>query len=384
MAKAKRLIVCCDGTWKHADSPSPTNVTKVALSIRQQAAGGEQLEQRVYYDPGVGTSRGMRLPGGAFGIGVSGNVRDAYRFLIDTYEPDDELYLFGFSRGAFTARSLAGLVRNSGILRPQHADMIKEAWALYRDRSEEPTGRACTLFRRTYAHETGIHFMGVWDTVGALGIPGPRWLTRRWAFHDTTLSSSVKGAFHALAIDEQRRRFRPTLWHQQPGAAEKGQELKQVWFAGVHTDVGGGYPESELSDITLLWMIHQASRYGLEFGPSEDEPSEMLPGSSIFQVPPEPDSMGTKHNSRRWFYRLAPRLHRPIGTAADNEGLLNGREYLSHTANDRYYNDASYQPPAGPRRLYDYLTQDEVNLEPVPLTVPDALLPPANTAQTGA
>ncbi|MFD0555204.1 phospholipase effector Tle1 domain-containing protein [Streptomyces rectiviolaceus] len=168
------------------------------------------------------------------------------------------------------------------------------------------------------------------------------------------------------------------MWHQQPGAAEKGQELKQVWFAGVHTDVGGGYPEKGLSDITLLWMIRQAHRYGLRFGPREGEPSEMPPKPSIFLVPPEPDSMGAKHNSRKGFYRLVPRLHRPIGKSANKQGLLDGYEYLSQTAKDRYDNDASYRPRKGPRRLHDYLTQDEVNLEPVPLTVPDALLPHLN------
>ncbi|BFO18636.1 hypothetical protein SHKM778_50240 [Streptomyces sp. KM77-8] len=112
---AKRLVVCCDGTWNFADQPSKTNVAKVALSVLPGSAAGK--EQRVYYHSGVGTLRRERLRGGAFGAGLSRNVVDAYRFLVETYEADDELFLFGFSRGAFTARSLAGLVRNSGILR---------------------------------------------------------------------------------------------------------------------------------------------------------------------------------------------------------------------------------------------------------------------------
>lgn len=240
---AKRLVVCCDGTWTFADQPGKTNVTKVALSIRRRSRDG--TEQRVYYRDGVGTRRWERLRGGAFGMGLSRNVLDAYRFLVHNYEPGDALYLFGFSRGAFTARSLAGLVRNSGILRPENADRIKEAWTLYRSRTKKPTGAASTLFRRAHAHEPEIHF--VWDTVGALGIPvpGPRWLSplinlvnRRWAFHDTDLSSRVKEAFHALAIDEQRSAFRPTPWLQQPGAADSGQEMKQVWFTGVHSESG--------------------------------------------------------------------------------------------------------------------------------------------------
>jgi uncharacterized protein (DUF2235 family) len=224
---AKRLVVCCDGTWNFADQPSKTNVAKIALSVRPGSASGQ--EQRVYYHSGVGTLRRERLRGGAFGTGLSRNVLDAYRFLVESYEPDDELYFFGFSRGAFTVRSLAGLVRNSGILRRDHADRTPDAWALYRDRIERPSGAAATLFRRSYARETPIRFVGVWDTVGALGIPvpDPAWLrpavdrfNRRWAFHDTELSSRVTAAFHALAVDEQRSAFRPTLWHQQQGAAE--------------------------------------------------------------------------------------------------------------------------------------------------------------------
>ncbi|MGW2328759.1 DUF2235 domain-containing protein [Streptomyces sp. NPDC001700] len=372
----KNLIVCCDGTWDLADQPNKTNVTKVALAVQPRAGG---VEQRVYYGRGVGTRRWERLRGGAFGMGLSSNVLDAYRFLADAYEPGDHLYLFGFSRGAFTARSLAGLVRNSGILRRENAHRIKEAWALYRDRIEKPSGTAATLFRQTYAHETRIRFIGVWDTVGTLGIPvpGPRWLkpavasvNRRWAFHDTELSSWVEAAFHALAIDEQRTPFIPTLWHQQPGADDNGQELKQVWFAGVHSDVGGGYSETALSDISLLWMVHQARRHGLEFNPevlSEARLRAMTPNASVdFYV--RPDIMGTMHNSRTGPYLMARPWHRPIGQAADKSGRADGREYLSETARIRHDEDASYRPP----ELDRYLAEGRVHLEPVPLTAPDS------------
>ncbi|MEU6080102.1 DUF2235 domain-containing protein [Streptomyces sp. NPDC047108] len=367
---AKRLIVCCDGTWNVADQPSRTNVTKVALSVRPHADG---VEQRVYYRSGVGTRRWERLRGGAFGMGLSGNVLDAYRFLVDAYEPGDELYLFGFSRGAFTARSLAGLVRNCGILRRENADRMQEAWTLYRNRIERPQSTASTLFRRAFAHETEIHFIGVWDTVGTLGVPirGPRWLrpvvrrlNRRWTFHDTALSTWVKGAFHALAIDEQRAPFEPTLWHQQAGAADDGQELKQVWFAGVHTDVGGGYEETALSDITLLWMVHQARRYGLEFdleALSGAAPHAPAPdGDTEFRV--RPDSTGPVHDSRTGAYRLTPPLHRPIGRAADAGGRRDGNELLSETAKERHDKDASYRPP----ELDRCLALGQVDLETIP------------------
>jgi uncharacterized protein (DUF2235 family) len=374
----KRLIVCCDGTWNTADQaiaghPSPTNVTKLALSIADEdSAGGRQ---RVYYHSGVGTSRWERLSGGAFGVGLSRNVVDAYRFLIDNYEPGDLLYFFGFSRGAFTARSLAGLVRNCGILRRENAGRIDEAWALYRSSADTPNGVASTLFRGAYSYEPRIHFIGVWDTVGALGIPvlGPRWLkpiatrlNRRWEFHDTKLSTRVNGAFHALAIDERRAAFAPTLWHQQPGAdrQEPNQELKQVWFTGVHCDIGGGYPDTSLSDIALLWMADRAREYDLEFLPgafSPDGPTEMTPGESIdFKVDPRP--MTRPHSSWTKLYRLVKPLDRPIGEAADGQGHLDGHEYLATTAKEHYDGEPRYRP-AG---LVEYLADPvDVHVEQV-------------------
>jgi uncharacterized protein (DUF2235 family) len=371
----KRLIVCCDGTWNTADQaiagrPCPTNVTKFAVSIA--AADSAGVRQRVYYHSGVGTSRWERLSGGAFGVGLSRNVFDAYHFLIDNYESGDWLYLLGFSRGAFTARSLAGLVRNSGILRRGNADRIDDAWALYRSSADKPSGVASTLFRRAYSDEPRIRFIGVWDTVGALGIPvlGPRWLkpivarlNHRWEFHDTKLSTRVDGAFHALAIDERRAAFAPALWHQQSGAG--GQELKQVWFTGVHCDIGGGYPDTSLSDIALLWMAGRAREYGVEFLPgafSRDGPAEMIPGESIdFKVDPRP--MTSPHSSWTKLYRLVRPLNRPIGKAADEHGHLDGCEYLAATAKEHYDRQPGYRPP----ELVRYLANPaDVHLEPVP------------------
>jgi uncharacterized protein (DUF2235 family) len=374
----KRLVVCCDGTWNTADQAiagesCPTNVTKLALSILPEDPAG--VHQCVYYHPGVGTSRGERLRGGAFGLGLSRNVLDAYHFLIDNYEDGDGLYFFGFSRGAFTARSLAGLVRNCGILRRENADRIDDAWALYRSSADKPSGVASTLFRRAYSYEPRIHFIGVWDTVGTRGIPAlsPRWLqpiakwlNRRSQFHDTKLSTWVDGAFHALAIDEQRAVFAPTLWHQQPGTKgqKPKQELKQVWFPGVHCDVGGGYPDSSLSDIPLLWMAERAQEYGLEFVPgafSTNGPAKMTPGESIdFKVAPQP--MAKPHRSWVKMYRLFKPVDRPIGTAAGKDRHLDGLEYLSTTAKNRY-DKGLYRPPGVGRYL---ATPEKVHLEPVP------------------
>jgi uncharacterized protein (DUF2235 family) len=317
----KRLVVCCDGTWNRPDETkegiaAPTNVAKVSLGVARRDS--QDTPQLLHYEAGVGTRRFERIRGGAFGFGLSRNVLDCYRFLIQSYEPGDELFFFGFSRGAFTARSTVGLVRNCGILKAEHLDRVDEAYRLYRDpnRDTAPGGIAAEIFRREYSHpDTMIHFVGVWDTVGSLGIPidGLRmpFLTRRWRFHDTTLSSKVSFAYHALAIDERRGPFKPTLWEQKPDAA--GQTLEQVWFSGVHSDVGGGYPDPALAEIPLLWMVERARACGLAFEPDhfvtrehpDDERRHL--GEEI-----APDPLGQIHESLKGFYLLFPRYERPL------------------------------------------------------------------------
>lgn len=325
----KRLVVCCDGTWNRPDQLSngvaaPTNVLKVALAVSERDSFG--VEQPVFYEPGVGTRPWERLRGGALGYGLSRNVRDCYRFLVETFEPGDELYLFGFSRGAFTARSLVGLVRNAGILRPEHVRRLGDAYRLYRRHGEEhkPNGLESRLFRRMYAHpDTGpfvIHFLGVWDTVGSLGIPidGIRLpvLTKRWTFHDTTLSSRVRNAYQALAVDEHRRPFLPTLWTDKPGdrLPAPGQTVEQVWFAGAHCDVGGGYADPSLAEIPLQWMVEKAKTAGLAF-----EHDRFVPAPPPLDVEQRalgatvaPDPLGPLTESRKGFYRLLPAVHRPL------------------------------------------------------------------------
>jgi uncharacterized protein (DUF2235 family) len=327
----KRLVVCCDGTWNTPDQqsggkPCPTNVTKTALAVAPRDSNG--VEQRLFYHKGVGTGRWERLRGGAFGFGLSRDVRNTYRFLVKHFEPGDELFFFGFSRGAFTARSTAGLVRNVGILRPDEVDRIDEAYALYRSRSAHPRSTEAELFRQSFSAETRIRFIGVWDTVGALGIPmnGLRWanaMNRRWQFHDTDLSTTVDSAFQALAIDEKRRPFAPAVWHQQPDAG--GQQLEQVWLAGVHCDVGGGYPESELADIALWWLTDRARSCGLAF---KNDAQQLDPSWAV----------GSLHESRSRFYRLIRPYSRPIG-ATDPQ-----HESIASSAIERH-GKGGYEPP---------------------------------------
>ena len=277
----RRLIVCADGTWNSNDEQKghPTNVVKMTRAILPVA--GDGTSQVVYYHQGVGTGGWLdRWFGGAFGQGLSGNVMQCYRFLVDNYvDPNsdgagDEIFLFGFSRGAFTVRSLAGFIRNVGILKPEHAHRIEEAYEHYRDPGDDwhPAGPKATAFREAYARDVpAIRCVGVWDTVGSLGVPtrGPlgKFTRKKYGFHNVGLSGRVENAFHALAIDERRGPFAPSLWELTDEDLRKSpqQRVEQVWFAGVHSNVGGGYPDSGLSDIAFLWMMERAAACGLAF-----------------------------------------------------------------------------------------------------------------------
>jgi uncharacterized protein (DUF2235 family) len=295
----------------------------------------------VFYDKGVGTGHFDRLLGGAFGWGIKEKILDAYRFLIINYEPGDELFFFGFSRGAYTVRSTFGLIRNCGLLKPEFAHKLPDAYALYRRRDDasHPDAVESELFRRSYSTEPRAKFIGVWDTVGALGLPVGgllQFLNKRWSFHDMALSSWVDNAFQALAIDERRKPFQPSIWDQSPKA--NGQVLEQVWFAGVHSNVGGSYPQTGLSDITLLWMIAKAEACGL-----------VIDHSCIATVnSPQPDPFGTLYDSQTVWYKIAGLgdYIRPIGQKI--------KESAASTAVNRSANAGSnYDPP----NLKDFLAR---------------------------
>jgi uncharacterized protein (DUF2235 family) len=340
----KRIAIFCDGTWNTPDKSEDgklcqTNVVKMANALSSVSSDG--TAQMLYYDTGIGSEGKMskRVFDGATGFGISGKILQAYRFVINNYEPGDELFLFGFSRGAFTVRSLSGLIRNSGILKTVNLNLVEKAYSIYRSRHPrfQPREIEATLFRRTYAVEetTRIKFIGVWDTVGALGNPlfMKSILSRRNQFHDTDLSSRVDHAFHALAVDEKRKNFEATLWHQQPGIKE--QVLEQVWFPGVHSDVGGGYPETGLSDIALQWMLQKAMSCKLSFE----------------RITANPDSTARMHETYTGFYKLQSKLFRPIDKADPNDGRTN--ESLHPTVMQRYKNDNTYKP----KNLVDYFNQ---------------------------
>jgi uncharacterized protein (DUF2235 family) len=266
----KRLVICCDGTWNRPDTRTVTNIEKIARTVQLEPARAHGVQQMVLYLPGVGTAgyQTDKILGGAFGLGLFHHVVNAYRFLSINYQDGDEIYIFGFSRGAYTARSLAGMVGKVGLLTREAMirGLLHEAGLRYRHPPDEPWPQewdSSEEFRARHCHpDVPIRFLGVFDTVGALGVPGA--LSRRHQFHNVRLGAGVQRARQALAIDEPRMKFEPCLWEltDDPGHPDR---VKQVWFEGAHSDVGGGYDEAGLSDTTLLWMVTEAQAQGLVF-----------------------------------------------------------------------------------------------------------------------
>jgi uncharacterized protein (DUF2235 family) len=268
----KRLVVCCDGTWNKPDNPTVTNVEKIARTVQSDPTATGGVPQLVYYVSGVGAGSyaADKVLGGAFGFGLQHNVIACYRFLAQNYEPGDEIVVIGFSRGAYTARSVAGMVAKVGLLtkRSLVEERLPAAVRLYE--RKDPVGGAAGAspeeFKHDHCHHAPIHFLGVFDTVGALGVPG--FDRRAPRFHDVQLSADVLCARHALAIDETRLKFAPTFWEAAADDAvpvTADPRVKQVWFEGAHSDVGGGYAQTGLSDTALLWMATQAHATGLVF-----------------------------------------------------------------------------------------------------------------------
>jgi len=253
----KRLVVCCDGTWNHLDLQTPSNVVELVKSCKSRASDG--ITQVLHYNSGIGTETDLKttLLGGAFGRGLNQDIKETYRFLCLNYEYGDEIYLFGFSRGAYTARSLAGLIYCSGLLPRHYIDASNIAWRNYRNK-HRPNSEHCKEFREAYSsRSTPITVLGCWDTVGALGIPTPFNLFKKNGFHDLYLNRSIQYAFHAMALDEHRRIFNVTPMYATPET-----ELVNAWFPGHHGCVGGGTGILKpLSNIALLWMIDQVTLY---------------------------------------------------------------------------------------------------------------------------
>jgi len=281
---SKNIVVLSDGTGQEGGKGHDTNVYKLFRMLEDRTD-----RQIVFYDEGLGTDW-HKFTGNAFGAGFSKNLLQCYQFIYENYNAGDRIYLFGFSRGAATVRSLASFIHYFGILPRSRPKLIKEAFKLYRKGQDKISSE---LFKQTYnlfrggqaeevkdelnekatefVHEhpnqwAKIEFMGVWDTVPALGVVALAGLNLffgkilRYSFHDFKLHPSVKNAYHALSIDDDRLWFHPSLWTKK---TREEQIVEQVWFSGAHTDVGGGFDEPGLSDITLEWMLEKAVNFGL-------------------------------------------------------------------------------------------------------------------------
>ncbi len=263
----KKIVYCADGTWD--GKSSATNVFKLfsALSVSS--------DQMPFYDSGVGADGNPleKFAGGAFGAGLFQKIKDGYTKISQVYEAGDQVFLFGFSRGAYTARSLGGMIAACGLPSKNFNDqLVESAFQAYRNKGQRAAILA-TLSSQYSMCDAQITMVGVWDTVGSLGIPAVFGGVDPsiYGFLDTSLNPKIQNAFQALAIDERRKEFPPTLWTSAPAP---GQTLQQVWFCGVHSDVGGGYDAgagataTALSDITLSWMINKAQSLGLAFSPT--------------------------------------------------------------------------------------------------------------------
>jgi uncharacterized protein (DUF2235 family) len=338
----KNIAVCADGTWNHPDEterglPAPTNVFKLFKSLPLTST------QLPHYDDGVGVGGTPieHLLGGAVGDGLFAKVKENFAFVAHAYDDGDQLYLFGFSRGAYTARSLAGMIAACGLpISEKFTDQaVEDAFSAYRARTNRPALIA-ELNKRYGNRPVEIAMVGVWETVGALGIPGNLFAgldEHIYGFLDTKLNMNVKAAYHAISVDEKRAEYVPTLWDPlSAGAVQAGNILEQVWFAGVHSDVGGGYAETGLSDIALSWMMQKAKLRGL-----------MLDSSSfaLYTGSEAKHSLDAAHQSWNplwgfWKKRTVPAtstignsvairiqyddLYRPTNLVIDQTGQLNG------------------------------------------------------------
>jgi uncharacterized protein (DUF2235 family) len=390
-----RIAACFDGTWN--TDRSNTNVSRLFRKIADLNSACP--EQARFYDEGVGTKWGERLRGGMLGMGLDRNIRDGYAWLGTQFplgldpasarDPDGflvgpQLFLLGFSRGAFTARSLAGLINYLGlpklggeaVVEPtaplRDHPVVREAWALYaarptrarRDEAQRSPGiqreidehdQKLQRFRATNAfYPVRIEFLGVWDTVGALGIPRVldyKWIPRfssQYLFHDTQLGRAVQNAYHAVAIDEQREPYCVTLW---TASAESRAHVEQRWFPGAHADVGGGYEDTLLPDPPLAWIAAKAAGHGLHFvndraatPPSVPQPPAAFDLDGREYLSPVHDSYAEFMDGTYRVLRTLPgaggRVYRRMLVAADGIG-----QAVDQTALKKLDADPAYRPP---------------------------------------
>jgi len=260
---AKNIVICIDGTGNEFGQ-SNSNVVKLYSILKY-----DSQSQIAFYHPGLGTMGSpnalsgfsqwwTKVYGLAFGYGLNGALEDCYTFLMENYEEQDSIYIFGFSRGAYCARALAAMIHMYGLVQKGNEPLIQYVLKMFKTKKRPPeVFQLAAEFKSTFSRCCKMHFVGVWDTVSSIG-----WLYDPVSLPFTAMNPDVEVGRHAISIDERRAAFRQNLWKTDPNHP---QDIEQVWFAGVHSDIGGGYsePESGLAKITLEWMIEKAEAYGL-------------------------------------------------------------------------------------------------------------------------
>jgi uncharacterized protein (DUF2235 family) len=306
----KRLVCSLDGTWNDDDGASPlTNVAKLHRAIPFEDSNG--VHQFVRYVVGVASlqDEGLAFLKGALGFGIGDRIKAAFQFLSHLYEPGDEIYLFGFSRGAYEARSLASFITLFGLSRQGTHFPIDEAWTIYRQAERKRDFDAVAEISALCHYPVRIRCLGVWDTVGNIGNPywSLAWLSRKFDHHDTRLHDTIDVALHALSIDEARSPFRPTLFtYPDDMRPPSRQHIEQTWFAGTHADVGGGWPETALSDIPLLWMAERIEAM-----------TDLAIDVEKLRRETNPDHLGLQHDSSSRFAPFVRVIHPNVDVAED-------------------------------------------------------------------
>ncbi|KAI0082303.1 hypothetical protein K474DRAFT_1586300 [Panus rudis PR-1116 ss-1] len=333
----KRIVVCCDGTWQDGLTArrrwNYTNILRLARAIQHvDDRYDPPVPQVVYYQSGVGTESfaPVQWLDGALGASLADKIQDAYAFLAHNYQPGDEIFLFGFSRGAYTARMVAALIGEIGVLDRMDMDHFADIFIAYQKRGKakdvEEIKKLDDILQPWTQHTSPgkiradydqdhflIHCLGVFDTVGSVGLPEELSLRSDrvktiFGFSDKYLGPHVARAYHALALNENRKDFDCAKFEQTEEGARKKQVLKQCWFAGSHSDIGGGYEEHDLSDLTLFWM---AANIG-------DILALNITYLASLPEPVAPWGEQSPHDSATGIFALADTIHRSLPTADDN------------------------------------------------------------------
>jgi uncharacterized protein (DUF2235 family) len=375
----KRIVICLDGTWNTVTDN--TNVWRLKSLL--SPLGKDGLQQIAYYSTGVGTALGMKLRGGMFGYGLNEEIIKAYEWLIGQYNTGDDIFIFGFSRGAYTARSLSGFISKCGLLQAGAPLSIGQLYERYRRGSVAKTIRDLQGYAEggipleeqwmlKYSQAIDIHFLGVWDSVGALGLPFgslPIFGKADMQFLNTGIRRSNKFAFHALAVDEHRKAFAPTLWTvdfdkkaQPPYHQRTLDQVEQRWFVGAHANVGGGCRSDPLAQLPLKWLQEMAMKRGLAFRREVEVDTLHAPA-------PISDSYS---EFMRGAYKIATwgnRFYRDIGADAAASSVTQNRISINETIDrsvfERWRADVSYRPS----NLQSWANRKKVHLEELARTV---------------